>query len=163
MINIKSYYKDDCYNVYLETSNSCYKKNGKWIQDLLHKDDLVQIKKHEYQELLNLYFSKSKETWEFQGELFKKLDNFEVNTYKNVWKNNEYWFLNYKDIPYHEFGFTSGHIVYYQGKLYVANINGNYFPRTMLFKLNYKFPDKIKWTNLKNCAPVFNINKKEII
>lgn len=117
-------------------------------QEEFENSDPIRIKKHKYLEMLNEYFRNSKYEWEYEGEQFKKLDNFVIN------KNGK--ILNYeeKDINFS--------VVMYQNRLYSTHVQGNYYPQMQLYELNTQKPST-KWTSIKNLCPIFNKTKKEIV
>lgn len=115
----------------------------------------VKISKNEYLRLLNKYFNSTKHSWDYNGEKFIKLDNFEENL------------LGYtigKNLPIHKInnGYHGNYfMVIYHNKLYYTFFSGNYFPRMHLCDLNGYFTGK--WTHIKNLAPIFNKTTKQIV
>lgn len=112
----------------------------------------IKINKNVYLAKLNEWFSITKHEWEFNGVKFKKLPNFEKNS-------------NLVNIPRHDLDaicFESCMIVLYHGRLYYTFISGNYYPQMQLIDFYTK---KLtgKWTNIKNLAPIFNCETKQII
>jgi len=114
-----------------------------------------RIKKHQFKELLNAYFNSCKDSWEYLGVNYRKLDNFGSGD------------ISWESVPQHQitvpetsYGFWYK-IVWHQGNVYHALDNGNYFPQIPLFDI--KTNKAVKWTNVKNLAPVFNVDDKVII
>ena len=147
--------KDNC-SIRLKSS---YKKQ------LLSKDEFnasfpTKISKQEYLKELNAYFKNSKFEWTYDGNEYKKLDNFEIDENCTL--------INYivgKDVPFHSFNDVSINnlfIVLYHGRLYYTFMSGNYYPQMQLIDFHTKQLTS-KWTNIKNLAPVFNKTTKKII
>ncbi len=138
---------------------STYENKVILTQEQFDDANPVQIKKGTYLEELNTWFRNSKFKWVHQGTKFKKAANFEYvgNGIVNYDFN--------KDIPKHgrEDGFSPYcFIVLYHGRIYYTFISGNYFPQMQLMDFGTK---KLtgKWTHIKNLAPVFNMDTKQII
>lgn len=121
------------------------------------KSNPIKINKQVYLTELNTFFKKDKFSWEYNGDLYQKLDNFDFQKYK---VDN----YNLDDIPKHNNIFLDYDcfIVMYHGRLYYTFVSGNYFPQMQLIDFHTK---KItnKWTNIKNLSPIFNKTTKQII
>jgi len=117
----------------------------------LDKVELTQIKRQEFSRLMNIHYSKVKHNWEFNGNKFRKLDNFESTDY-----------VLGKDVPLHDLGALGRCLlVYHWGRVYYHTISYNGYPQGQLIDVNTL---KIhRWTKLKHCAPIFNTKEKTIV
>ena len=117
-----------------------------------------KITKQNFCHEMNVYFKNVDHEWEFQGNEYRKLDNFE--------SNNMLFSANYKigkDIPYHEIGLFKNTVilVYHWGKVYYHTISYNGYKQGQLI---CPYTNKIlQWARLKHCAPVYNITRKKIM
>lgn len=127
-------------SLYKETDNNEFFCFNKRIDSI--PKEASRIKKSKYYELLNFYYKDKKELWEYQGEKFRNLFNFES-------------LEEYKKLPVHKDLIFEYRKVYHNGRVYASNIGD----RLQLFSLEGRF---IKRTSFKNCSPIFNITKKEI-
>lgn len=118
-----------------------------------------QLKKSKFYELINNWFSGVKHEWEFNNKLFRKLDNFESDN--NKISSN---YILGKDIPYHEISskpyLGKVILVYHCGRVYYHTVSYNGYPQGQLIDL--KNLQLVKWTRLKNCAPIFDVGLKKI-
>lgn len=135
-------------------------KNGDWIsvpKDYFDAINKVEVKKHKFHVLVNqFYATKVKSEWMFNGCRFRKLPNFDVegNCYDSV--GFLICSINSHDnlLIYHQNGlfridFTK------EGKAYIINIKTN----PSLGRLSASG----KWTEIKNLAPVWNMDLKEVV
>ena len=157
-----NYYKTDLGIVIQDNDSirlkSCYTKTILSEQDLENSNP-IRISKQDYLRELNTFFKNDKFEWFHNGTWFKKLENFDMGTYRVENYNG----LN--DIPFHDIGKSylgKCMIVLYQGRLYYTFISGNYFPQMQLVDFHTKELTH-KWTNIKNLSPVFNKTTKKII
>ena len=118
-----------------------------------------QIKSSKWNELMNIWFRDVKHEWKHEHSYYRKLDNFE--------QDGNYFSKNYilgKDIPFHtnpsKTYWGNFILVYHQGKVYYHTISYNGYPQGQLLDINTF--QSVKWTRLKNCAPIFNENTKKI-
>jgi hypothetical protein len=95
-----------------------------------------------------------KEKWSFNGESFRNLDNFD--------KDGNSSGINIVDLPNHaEKGHFPYCLVYHNGSVFYCYVALNYFPRVQLLaKTNKRV---IKWTSIKNVAPIINTQTQRII
>jgi hypothetical protein len=118
-----------------------------------------QIKLSKFNELLNNWYRGVKHEWEFNHKLFRKLDNFEGNNHR-ISSN----YILGKDIPFHNIPnkpyFGKVILVYHCGKIYYHTVSYNGYPQGQLIDL--KNFELVKWTRLKNCAPIFDVGLKKI-
>ena len=128
--------------------NSLYKETDKKEFFKLNKkvdfipNGAIRINRSKYYELINFYYKDKKELWEYQGERFRNLFNFQS-------------LEEYHKLPIHkDLGFDYRK-VYHNGRVYASYSDD----RLQLFSLEGNF---IKRTSFKNCSPIFNITKKEI-
>lgn len=128
------------------------KKGDKTISkqafDLL---DALQIKKRHFCELLNNYFRNQRQEWEFEGEKFQKLENFD--------KEGNSGNLTLADIPSHKITHYVCIMVYHWGEVYF--FRPTQFPKGLLFDV--KNQKLLRWVDIKNVAPIFNKTKKCVI
>jgi hypothetical protein len=115
-----------------------------------------QVKKDKWSELMNNWFRSVKHEWIHDFSNFRKLDNFDFRLSSN--------YLLGKDVPYHKLEnkpyYGNLVLVYHWGKIYYHTVSYNGYPQGQLMDINtFKF---VKWTRLKNCAPIFNVNTKKI-
>jgi hypothetical protein len=137
---------------------SCFEKTI-LTKEQFENSNPIKISKHKYAEELNLFFKNTKHEWYNNGVWFQKLENFEMGK----WSVENYNLS--KDIPFHDIGkyyLDKCMIILYHGRLYYTFLNGNYFPQMQLVDFSTKELTG-KWTNIKNLAPVFNKNIKQII
>ena len=117
-----------------------------------------QLKISKFGELLNNWFREIKHEWVHEHTNYKKIDNFEADEH-HISKN----YILGKDVPYHKldnFNYRNVIFVYYHGHVYYHTISYGGFPQGQL--VDIKTLETVKWTRLKNCSPVFNINTKKI-
>ncbi len=112
-----------------------------------------QIKRGEFSRLMNEFFKNVKHQWRFENTDYEKADNFEDSEYCLS--------VNYEvhKFPRH----TSGkHImVYHWGRVYYHTISYNGYKQGQL--INIKTGEYVRWAQLKHCAPVRNVNTKQIV
>lgn len=124
-----------------------------------------EIKRDEFSRLMNIYFKNVKHKWVFEGKKYRKLPNFESNTYS--------YSDNYKlgtDVPYHDINLKGKSyyylknmlLVYHWGRLYYHTVSYNGYPQGQLITIDEKH-EFVQWCRLRNCAPVFCIDDKRII
>lgn len=115
-----------------------------------------KISKQNFCEEMNLYFKNVSNTWTFEGKEYRKLDNFESSMYN--FSNN---YIIGKDIPYHDINNQKVILVYHWGKVYYHTISYNGYKQGQLIcPYTFKY---VQWSQLKHCAPVFDIKTKQII
>lgn len=121
----------------------------------------IQIKKQDFHKLLNEYFNNLDIRWEFDGKKYKKLPNFE----------NLAEFFKFKKLAN-----SKPFVVMSKGSLYrIAFTNFDesvfaYSPRNLKVSghstiqlFDFKTLEFVGYTNVKNCAPVFNITDKIVV
>lgn len=118
-----------------------------------------QLKKSKWSELMNNWFRDVKHEWKHDYSYYRKLDNFQTDGFR-ISSN----YLLGKDIPYHKLEDKpycgSLILVYHWGRVYYHTVSYNGYAQGQLMDINtFEF---VKWTRLKNCAPIFNINTKKI-
>lgn len=123
--------------------------------NLLSKEEFDNLKpkqldKQDFFRLMNKFYKETKLEWEFEGEKFRKLDNFDKNGNSNK--------TNLKELPNHNFEiYKDAKLVFYRGRVYYLLRT---YPRCILFFTNGK---NYVRTSITNVAPIFNITKKEIV
>lgn len=126
--------------------------------DDFSKMEKKQLKKDKWSELMNNWFRDVKHEWIFNHSHFRKLDNFEQDN----WRISANYDLG-KDVPYHKTEKSylgSVILVYHWGKVYYHTVSYNGYPQGNLIDINTF--EIVKWTKLKNCAPIYNIGTKKI-
>ena len=95
-----------------------------------------------------------KEKWSFNGESFRNLDNFD--------KEGNSSGISIFDLPKHNKENEHSYcLVWHNGSVFYCYVSGNYFPRVQLLaKTNLRV---IKWTSVKNVAPIMNTQIQRII
>ena len=118
-----------------------------------------QLKNSKWNELLNNWYRDVKHEWVHDHSYFRKLDNFQSDGHSIS--------ANYKlgkDIPLHKIEgkphFGNVVLVYHQGNVYYHTVSYNGYAQGQL--IDVRTLNLGKWTRLKNCAPIFNINTKKI-
>ena len=148
------YYKSDSNLILFNTNTKKYFITNKEKKTILTKEEFdslntEKIKKQKYCELMNNYFKSNKHKWEFNGQKFKKLDNFEINTFNFI----------YSKIPKHNNILRNYNLilVYHWGKIYYMLVS-QYLPKAQLIDCNTL--KIVRWVDIKNVSPIFNINTK---
>ena len=123
------------------------------------KMEKKELKKDKWSELMNNWFRDVKHEWVHNYTSYKKIDNFEQNN----WRISDNYNLG-KDVPYHNIKekpyLGSVVLVYHWGNVYYHTVSYNGYAQGQLIDINtFEF---VKWTQLKNCAPIFNIDEKKI-
>lgn len=134
----------------IATGNKCISKEE---FDLLNA---IKIKKTKFCELMNIFFRDIKHEWVYENKRFKKLDNFD----KNAKSCDFHWV----QIPSHKvdgYHFTNLKFVYHWGRVYYIIYGGNYAPKGQL--VDIKKLQIVQWVDIKNVAPVFNIETKKVV
>ena len=143
-------------NVY-KLRNTIAKEDTRVSKEDFDKLKTKQIKKDKFCELMNIFFRDIKHEWVYDRSNFRKLDNFDKNANSSG--------CTWNQIPSHDLGnsYYLNHLrfVYHWGKVYYLLYDGNYAPRGQL--LDTKTLESVRWVHIKNVAPIFNINKKQII
>ena len=118
-----------------------------------------QVKKDKWCQLMNNWFRYVKHECVHDFYNFRKLDNFEASEHSLS--------TNYilgKDVPYHTLEnkpyYGSFILVYHWGRIYYHTVSYGGYAQGQLMDINTF--QTIKWTRLKNCAPIFNVNTKNI-
>jgi len=95
-----------------------------------------------------------KEKWSFKGGTFRNLDNFD--------KDGKSSGISISDLPNHaEEGHFPYCLVWHNGSVLYCYVGKQYFPRVQLLaKTNKRV---IKWTSVKNVAPIMNTQTQRII
>lgn len=117
-----------------------------------------KLSKQKFCQEMNVFFKHVDHEWEFQGEKYRKLDNFEASE-RRLSAN----YIIGKDIPYHQIGLFKDTVilVYHWGRVYYHTISYNGYKQGQLICPN---TNKIlRWAQLKHCAPVFNVTRKKIM
>jgi hypothetical protein len=150
----------------LETKIYKLRNNIEKIDTRISQEDFnnlntIEIKRDKFSQLMNEYFRDlPKHQWQFDYNNFKKLPNFEA---KNSSISDNY--ILGKDIPYHKIEGKEylGNLilVYHWGRVYYHTISYSGYPQGQL--INPKTLEIVRWAKLKNCAPIFNIERKKII
>lgn len=118
----------------------------------------IEIKKDEFSRLMNIYFKNVKHEWIHDGVKYRKIDNFEG---KGILLSDNYKIG--KDVPYHHISKYEKNyiIVYHWGKVYYHTISYNGYAQGQL--IDIKTNKTVRWARLKNCAPIFDTVKKQIV
>ena len=120
--------------------------------ELMSIENKTKIKRQKFNELKNIYYSNIKEEWEYKGEKYRNLPNFDMECTNYKWHQ----------LPKYKIGYNDGLIlVYHQGDVFYFNWSYGGYPNGQLFST--KDNRLVKWVKPKNCAPIFNINKKQIV
>lgn len=112
----------------------------------------TQIKYKEFCRLMNVYFKDVQHEWKYNHSYFKKLPNFESKELEQLSINVPQHDIHYKHSNYF--------LVYHLGRVYYHTGNINGYNTGQL--LNFKTLEFVKWTALKNCAPIINTNTKKV-
>ena len=117
--------------------------------DEFHELNPINIKKDKFCELMNIYFKEVKHEWVYEGVKYRKLDNFYTNY--NDYQKHPRWSIKNKLGVYllvYHWGYVKWWCQYgYGGKGILYDI---------------KEIKSLQWCDLKNCAPIFNTQTKEI-
>lgn len=164
----KMFYKietDNCVKLYQVHNGLAIFKNSKVLEKIEISEFLklkpIQIKKQVFHKLLNEYFNNLDIRWEFDGKKFKKMPNFE----------NVAEFFEFQKLAN-----SKPFVVMSKGSLYrIAFTNFDervftYSPRNLKLSgystiqlFDFKTLKFVGYTNVKNCAPVFNITDKLVV
>jgi len=145
-------------NVY-KIRNTISKENHILSKEEFEALNPIQIKKDKFCQQMNIYFKNVKHEWIHEGVRFRKIDNFEKSDYNNC--TNYIW----KDIPKHHLKdkpyFGELILVYHWGRVYYFTFSYNGYPQGQL--IDTKTFDLVQWAKPKHCAPIFNIDTKQIV
>jgi len=146
-----------------ETETYTIRNNIKLKDKRISFDDFILLKTkkighQEYCRLMNMYFRDIKETWIFEGKEYQSLDNFE--------RTNVSLSANYqvgKEIPFHDIGKIKRNVilVYHWGHVYYHDLSYNGYKQGYLYDTKTLKP--VQWCQLKNCAPIFDKQRKKIV
>jgi hypothetical protein len=151
--------------LYQICNDSAILKNSKISEQIKLSEFLelkpIQIKKQVFHKLLNEYFNTLDIRWEFDGKKFKKLPNFE----------NLAEFFEFQKLAS-----SKPFVVMSKGSLYRIKFTNfdervfTYSPRNLKISgystiqlFDFKTLKFVGYTNVKNCAPVFNITDKIVL
>lgn len=128
--------------------------------------DVERVKKQRFFELLNAYFKTVKHYWTYEGENYRKLDNFEIVDDSGIKSYGHFKCTNYDIVKlmHHTNKAHCGDnliLVYHWGHVYYMHYSYGGTKQSQLFDI--KTGRQVKWTNAKNCAPIFNETKKVIM
>lgn len=125
-------------------------KNNLLSKEEFNSLEPKQLDKDLFYKLMNQYYRDIKLEWEFEGERFRKLDNFD--------KKGNSSGINVKDLPHHTVEiYKNAKLVFYRGLVYYLL---HEYPRCILYFTNGKGCIR---TSITNIAPIFNVTKKEIV
>lgn len=131
---------------------------------VISSDDFAKLKKFKINKvkfctLMNVYFKKVKESWQYQGKPFRKLDNFEFD------KKGHLINYDYSKLPRHHVSGSEYYgdlfLVYHWGHVYYFTWSYNGYPQGRL--INPSTMEVVRWAKPKNCAPIFDEIRKKII
>jgi hypothetical protein len=124
-------------------------------KDTFLGSDYYEITKKEYYKRLNDYFKAKEHQWVYNGNQYRNMQYFTVDEQNNITN------ISWLDIPKHFVSKMNEDMIYvfHLGKVYLCTRKKDdvvqlYSPQTL---------KKMKMTRITNCAPVYNITKKEMI
>lgn len=145
----------------------------------INVDKLKSISTSKALEKINTIWNSGISTWEYKDSKYDNscmLDSFGSyikipihefkHTYlvKTVYDSNVHKYVNL-DVPVEKEYTNEYKIVWHQGKVYWA-ISGQYFPRVNLAPLidiNVEPTNWVKWTNVKNCRGIVNVETNKVL
>lgn len=129
--------------------------------------NLKSIKRVNALELINTYWNSVTKTWEYDGKVysnectadFPNLNKIPQHKFPHTYKDR-----NGNDCTY----YNSYKIVWHQGKVYWMDCYQNYYPQVQLYicvdmDIEPDIPDYVKWTNIKNCKAITDVDTKSFI
>ncbi len=144
-----------CYDI----KNVYYLKNTIAANNIISEDEFnsyncTKINKTKFNELINIYFRDIKHEWIYNNNRYRKLENFKSANYNCCVNYDFNKLLHDKDDSVFRYI-----IVYNHGRAYKANIY--YLPKVQLIDIG---ADKyIKWTDIKHCSPILNVDTNEMM
>lgn len=115
-----------------------------------------RMSKTHFNEELNNYYRNYKETWDFKGEKFRAMENFELN------ENSEFTNYNMSQIPV---GYVTINkivckvmFIYNKGKVFYVNMDA--FQNGIAPLVDATTFEQLSYVRLKNCCPVMNLTKQ---
>lgn len=117
-----------------------------------------KMHKTQFNEELNSYFKNYKETWEWEGEKFRAMENFELNSKDEI--------TNYivDSIPTWN-RMINGVLsklmfIYNKGKVFYLNLTSLH--KGIATLIDATTFEELSYVRLKNCCPVMNLTKRSI-
>lgn len=150
-------YCDHMTYVYMNTISTSDKRLTKSQFDSFRTK---QLKKCDYNKLMNEFFKTVEHEWTHNGDRYRKLENF-VQT-ETVCDN----YALGNQIHYHSICIANSNykqdciVVYYRGRIFYHTLmyQGDYRGQ-LIDMLTLK---RVGWTSLKNCAPIVKLSNNKI-
>lgn len=136
------YSNEDKFIIYSFINKNKVKKTI--TSDFILDYNYVAISKNIFNKIINQYYKEVKEEWEFEGEIYKNLDLLTSED-------------EYLKLPLHVYNGLNVRMVYHQSHVFFSYIHHS----GKLFLISTS--NGSKWTSVKNVAPIFNKNTKQII
>lgn len=134
-----------------------WKKQKKLSNAEFQKMKLQRISFSDFHQMKNKYFREKKATWTFNGEKFAKMPNFFIEDgVVNLMGAQIHEIEGYKGIPCY--------FVYNCGRLYYMFFGAKSFDkRERVILVDYITRKIVARTSVLNCAPIYNIKRKEVL
>lgn len=136
--------------------NNIGAKVTSYSQEEFDKMPKKKLNKTQFYEELNNYFRNYKETWDYNGERFRAMENFELNEKGEI--------INYPfgNLPKGCITLKGTDIpvvfIYNKGKVFYVDVKDKDLSIVRLFDATTHEP--LTFVRLKNCSPVMNLTKR---
>lgn len=115
-----------------------------------------RMTKTQFNEELNNYFKNYKETWEYEDNKYRAMENFDID------ENGEFTNYNMDTIPvgYERINGVISKVMFIYNKGRVFYVNMDSYNKGIAPLIDATTFEQLSYVRLKNCCPVMNLTKR---